>query len=166
MQKYADFIYRSIWNVSNIQRNLGEIDKERGIDTKLILESGLTIDIQEKFRRNHYIKFWEFTVEYKNDPVKDEPGEFYKLAANYYFYSYANLNENDFEYWWVIDLNKFKNLYNEYILKYDDILQNGEHGKANALCFNFDNPTLQGCYFRDSNYYPIQGELWDFASNQ
>ena len=167
MQEYANLIYRSMWNISGIQRNLGELDKERGIDIKLTLESGLTIDIQEKFRRNHYIKFWQFTIEYKNDPRKNEPGEFYKLAANYYFYSYSNIKENGFKYWWLIDLNRFKNSYNDGILMNDDILQNGEHGKANALCFDFNNQYLKDCYFRDSQHIkPIQGELWDSANSQ
>lgn len=148
MQGCADSIYKGLWVLQGIERNLGALDKERSIDVKLTLESGLTIDIQEKFRRAHYKEYWQFTVEYKNNPITNEPGEFYKLAANYYFYGYVNKKEDSFTDWWLIDLNVFKNLYADGTILHNYILQNEKRSNASALCFNFKNPELQRCFLR------------------
>lgn len=138
LQPLADNIYTLVWGENTkIYRDLGALDKERGIDVHLELESGLTLDIQEKFRRAQYRHFMEFTLEYKNNPDTDELGEFYHLGANYYFYSYVSQDENSFTDWWIVDLNKFKEGYSCHLIKEDKILENKEHSRATALVFKW-----------------------------
>lgn len=138
-QPHANEIYKRLWNITDadIKRNLGALDKERGIDVNLTLPSGLPLGIQEKFRRADCRHFWQFTVEYKNNPATDEPGEFYKLAANYYFYSYVSQDESRFTDWWLVDLNRFKQLFTTGELKPDDTVPNKRRSNASFLCFDW-----------------------------
>lgn len=139
-QPYADAIYKKLWNVTEIERELGALDKDRGIDCRIILNNGLTLDIQEKFRRPHQRKYWQFTIEYKNNPQTNEPGEFYHLAANYYFYSYTfSPNGGIFTDWWIICLNKFKDYYNRNLLKEALGGRNTKRSHTTFKCFNFDD---------------------------
>lgn len=139
LQPAADSLYSSLWELNTIHRNLGNLDKERGIDVRLELVSGLTLDIQEKYRRADYRRFWEFTVEYQNNPRTGERGEFYKLCANYYFYAYVSEDNRYFTDWWIVDLNQFKDAYSKGVLKYDSILENKARSHATALCFKWGN---------------------------
>jgi len=150
LQSIADAVYSNIWQVKQIQRNLGSLDKDRGIDVHLQLVSGLTFDIQEKFRRAEARHYWQFTVEYKNNPVTGEPGEFYKLAANYYFYAYVNKLENCFTDWFIVDLNSFKEAYNSGLLKEDELRENTLRSKASFLCFNWSE--MSPFIFRESGW--------------
>ena len=138
MQPFADAIYRRIWRLEGIKRNLGKLDKDRGIDVILMGKSGLTNALQEKFRRYKYRTYQQFTIEYKNNPLTNEPGEFYKLAANYYFYGYSKEDGMGFYQWWIVNLNKFKDAYEKGSIRPDEIMENKKHGHASFLCFNFD----------------------------
>jgi hypothetical protein len=139
-QPYIDNIYRNIWKVSNIERNLGFLDRDRGIDCRIITDTGLTLDIQEKVRRPHYRHFWQFTIEYKNNPITNDPGEFYHLAANYYFYSYAESEHGGtITDWWLIDLNKFKDYYNQNLLKELPHGKNNQRSHATFKIFNLND---------------------------
>lgn len=139
-QKFADDIYHHIWNCNTVMRNLGALDKDRAIDVRLELSTGLPLDIQEKFRRPKYRHYWQFTTEYKNNPQNNEPGEFYKLSANYYFYSYSfdDIGKSGFTDWWLLDINKFKDMYQEGILIPDETRVNKIRSHASFLCFSWD----------------------------
>lgn len=137
MQPSADEIYRHIWPFCGIERDLGPLDKDRGIDVILTSLTGLKISFQEKFRRNKYLRYQQFTIEFKNNPETDELGELFKLAANYYFYAYANPKETCFCQWKIVDLNKFKEAYENGELIPDEIGQNKKRSRANFLCFDW-----------------------------
>jgi len=149
-QKAADNIYKQIWNIESIERELGDLDRERGIDVKLNLINGLTIEIQEKFRRPEYRHYWQFTVEYQNNPDMNEPGEFHHLSANYYFYGYSN-GKSGFSDWWIIDLNKFKDDYNNHLLFEDGIKNNYERSNASFLYFSWQKREIIKTIFRCSD---------------
>ncbi len=138
MQPFMDAIYRSIWgNRIRIKRELGALDKDRGIGVINEMPSGLTISLQEKARRYKYRHFQQFTVEYSNNPLTGEKGEFYKLAANYYFYGYAFPNEHGFCEWRIIDLNRFKEAYHLGIITPTETVANTKRSRATFLCFEF-----------------------------
>lgn len=117
------------------------LDKEFGIDSLINLKSGQWITIQEKYR--HYL-FYEkfgadFTQEYLNaaGTKYENPGEWFSLGAQLYFYGWANKEENDFFKWALIDIAKYKiivekagGLENFGILK-----ANKKHGSANFYAF-------------------------------
>lgn len=138
MQPWADKIYRYLWGDSaKIQRELGDLDRQRAIDTIVIPPEGLPISLQEKARRREYFWYYQFTVEYMNNPRRGEKGEFFKLAANYYFYGYAKVDEKGFFWWRVVDLNSFKKYYHEGRLEPDEIKQNKRRSNASFLCFDW-----------------------------
>lgn len=140
MQPWADGIYKSLWGDSaEIQRELGELDRQRAIDTIVIPPEGLPISLQEKARRRKYFKYYQFTVEYMNNPRRGEKGEFFKLAANYYFYGYARIDEQGFLWWRVVDLNPFKRYYHEAKIQPDEVKQNKNRSNASFLCFDWAN---------------------------
>ncbi|KKL77828.1 hypothetical protein LCGC14_2031020, partial [marine sediment metagenome] len=131
-------VFRELWPVNKIYRKLGALDKDRGIDVRLELVSGLTFEIQEKYRRRRYRRYWQFTVEYKNNPRTDLPGEFFHLSANYCFYAYANQAEADFTDWWIIDLNKFKEAYSKGLVRETEKIDNLYRSHASYLAFNWE----------------------------
>lgn len=145
----ANKVYNLVWAEPDTKRDLGALDKDRGIDVKLTLKSGLTLDIQEKFRRAEYRDFWQFTIEYKNNPRTDEPGEFFKLAANYYFYSYVSQDESEFTDWWIVDLNRFKQAFTTGEIVPDEIVPNKERSNASFMCFDWEHiENINGMIFR------------------
>jgi hypothetical protein len=112
------------------------LDKEFGIDSLLTFGTGQWISIQEKYRKNYYLKYLDFTQEYLNavNTENESPGEWFKLGAQLYFYGWSNKNENDFEKWFIMDIAKYKLLVENAggIDKLGEIKFNDLHGKS---CF-------------------------------
>lgn len=118
MTPFIDEIYKSIFKskLDNVFRSNTEngdartlfMDKELAIDTHLTFKDGEVLTFQEKTRRCKYSKFNDFTFEYYNDPRTKEEGEWFKLAAQYYFYGYANANENGYSKYWIIDIARLR----------------------------------------------------------
>jgi len=80
------------------------------IDTVLTFNDGTVITLQEKSRRNfYYDRYGEiFTFEYYNDPRVKEEGEWFKLAAQLYFYGFVNAGENGYYKFWLLDVAKLR----------------------------------------------------------
>ena len=94
MNPYIDAIYKEIYPVETITRLTREdkphiLDKEFHIDTIIKLKNGMTITAQGKIRRDKYIKYQDFTLEYNSNNQGVE-GEYMKLCTDLYFYGYGN----------------------------------------------------------------------------
>jgi hypothetical protein len=110
------------------------LDKEFGIDSLITFPSGQWISIQEKYRRNNFIRYLDFTQEYLNaaGTPNEAKGEWFKLGAQLYFYGWANKEENDFEKWALLDIAKYKMLVEKSggLDKIGLYKKNMQHGRA------------------------------------
>lgn len=118
MRPYADKIYRQVFG-KDIEINRFERDDSHtldivfAIDVQIRLSSGQILLGQEKFLSHKYAGFKSLTVEYEQNPQTNEPGDWFKIATQFYFTGYMTEKEDGFEPWvianWttmVIDTNK------------------------------------------------------------
>ena len=152
MTKHIDDIYHGLFsNLREIKRsnrdNNGDtktmfMDKELAIDTFIHFKDGSFITLQEKTRRFSYLKYNDFTFEYYNDPNTGEKGEWFKCAAQYYFYGYANENEDGYHKYWIIDVPKMRVHLKKKIgiknLVKNHLQNNRPPAKANFFAIPFD----------------------------
>jgi hypothetical protein len=113
------------------------LDKEFGIDTLADLASGQWISIQEKYRSGDFLTRYrvdptcpDFTQEYMNavGTQHEAQGEWFKLAAQLYFYGWANPEQTGFAAWVILDkliVERAGSLGNLGVLK-----SNSAHGRA------------------------------------
>lgn len=104
----ADKVYRSVFGEDiTIQRMDNkedvELDKRLGIDIKITLPTGHVLNGQEKILSHKYAKFESMTVEYMQNPITGEVGDWFKLAAQFYFVGYLTEDKNDFILWGLMD---------------------------------------------------------------
>jgi hypothetical protein len=162
MEPLADELYRKIWGPLRRLERLSHnregachpLDREWAIDAVLQTEGGLIVTIQDKFREyEYYRRYNQFTLEYENNPATHEQGEFYHLAANYYFYGFAAQDKASFISWKVIDLNRFKELYRIGAIREDGVGRNIDKSHATFKIFNWNGLRENGLLFRDSEWW-------------
>lgn len=111
MRPVADQIYTHVFGVTNqgISRMDGQpdnrhlLDREHGIDVKLVTASGLILTGQEKFLSAGYAHFNSLTVEYQQNQHTGEKGDWFKLACQFYFAGYASVDGKCFTSWVIVD---------------------------------------------------------------
>ncbi len=140
MRPHAIEIYKSIFpgcRVDDLREDGVEVhvlDKEFGIDNLVTFESGQWISIQEKYRKNEFLKYGDFTQEYMNAEGTryESEGEWFHLGAQLYFYGWSNQDESAFERWVLIDIAKYKLLVEKHggLDKVGKLRQNNRHGRA------------------------------------
>lgn len=158
MEPMADQLYHNIWGplqklgrLPHGRKAPHPLDKDWAIDVILQTVGGLTITIQDKFRQyKYYERYNQFTLEYENNPRTHEPGEFFHLVANYYFYGFATITKQSFLSWKVIDLNRFKECYRVKTLVEDGIAYNKKKGRASFIFFNWYKLQDRDLIFRES----------------
>jgi hypothetical protein len=118
MRPYADIIYRQVFgNDIEIQRFEREDNKTLdivfAIDVQIRLKNGQILLGQEKYLSHKYANFKSLTVEYEQNPLTHEQGDWFKIAAQFYFTGYITEKEDGFNPWvianWttmVIDSNQ------------------------------------------------------------
>ena len=114
MQPYIDNIYYNCFNnIKKIERSNREtnnnnrtmfLDKELGLDTIITLSNGSILTLQEKTLQYSKKHFQQFTFEYYNDPKTKEVGEWFKLAAQFYFFGYANKEKNGYFQYLILNI--------------------------------------------------------------
>ncbi len=110
------------------------LDQHFAIDSLIRLPDGSFFTLQEKYREYENLYFGDFTQEYLNaaGTTYESPGEWFKLAAQLYFYGWANRDQTDFQEWILLDIVKYKLL----VMKSGGITvigkrqQNKRHGSA------------------------------------
>lgn len=108
MRGIADRIYRQVFGddiqIKRTEKNEdATLDREFAIDITLILPTGQILLGQEKFLSHQYANFRSLTVEYYQNPITKEPGDWFKLAPQFYFTGYCNQNDTGFEPWVIAD---------------------------------------------------------------
>jgi len=99
---------------SNIERftkddDLFVLDKEHGIDARVRLPNGCVLLGQEKTLDYKFYNFRTFTIEFWQNRYSSpqEPGEFFKIASQFYLHGYADQTGCEFIEWIIIDLFRF-----------------------------------------------------------
>jgi hypothetical protein len=111
-------IYKSLFShLSEIKRSNREtttdskilfMDKELAIDTFLYFKDGTILTLQEKSRKHNYLQYNDFTFEYYNDPATKDEGEWFKLAAQLYFYGFVNESETGYVKYYLLNVPKLR----------------------------------------------------------
>lgn len=104
----ADRIYRNVYGSDiNIRRfedeDNYELDKTFAIDVHVTNPNGLILTGQEKFLSNNYAKYKSLTVEYMQNPITEETGDWFKMAVQFYFTGYFNTTGDDYVLWVIAD---------------------------------------------------------------
>ena len=91
-------------------KHVHELDKGYGIDCHLRLSSKCILTLQEKYRRNSYYRFHDYTQEYINgfETAMQKEGEWFHMAADFCFYGWADEAGTGFVDWMLIDVSRFK----------------------------------------------------------
>ena len=85
------------------------LDSEFAIDLKLILPCGAQLSGQEKALSHQFYKFRTFTIEFYQNRYHQEPGEFFKIASQFYLSGYSNSSGDDFIEWHIVKMFDFIN---------------------------------------------------------
>lgn len=135
------------------------LDREFGIDSLIAMPSQQWISLQEKYRTHDALKYGDFTQEYMNGAgtKHESPGEWFKLGAQLYFYGWANRNETDFEYWFLMDIAKYKILVEDSggLDKIGVLRHNRKHGSANF--YAIPAKRLESCFVADYRQFKTTG---------
>ncbi len=85
------------------------LDTEFAIDLKIILPCGGQLSGQEKALSNKYYRFKTFTMEFYQNRHTREPGEFFKIASQFYLSGYSDDTGIEFIEWHIIKMFDFMN---------------------------------------------------------
>ncbi len=80
------------------------LDQEFAIDLRVTLPNGTNVTGQEKALSYHFHKFATFTVEFWQNRHTREPGEFFKIASQFYLHGYSDETGVEFIDWKIIDV--------------------------------------------------------------
>jgi hypothetical protein len=100
-------IYRSNRN-TEIDEKILFMDINMAIDTTIRMTNGSILTFQEKTRKYKFKNYNDFTFEYYNDPKTKDEGEWFKLAAQLYFYGYANEKEDGYYKYYFLNVTKLR----------------------------------------------------------
>jgi len=145
MMPFIDRIYGEIFNPQFIIRMSGAeiphpLDQYFGIDGWIELKSGCIITFQETIRRYEaYKKYNDFTIEHwSNVPLKRK-GDWFHIAAEFYFYGYVNKEETMIIDWHIVRLFSLKLWVTENWSKFRKrIEKNKKHSRADFLYFSWE----------------------------
>jgi len=83
------------------------LDQEFAIDMRVKLLNGSQLTGQEKALTNKFYKYHTFTMEFWQNRHTKEPGEFFKIASQFYLHGYSDESGVEFIEWKIIDILKF-----------------------------------------------------------
>ena len=92
------------------EKQLFILDQEFAIDLRVHLPNGTQITGQEKaLSYEFYYRHKTFTVEFYQNRNTKEPGEFFKIASQFYLHGYSDESGIDFIDWKIIDVVQMMN---------------------------------------------------------
>jgi len=83
------------------------LDQQFAIDLRIRLNNGTQLTGQEKALSHRYCSYRTFTVEFWQNRFTKEPGEFFKIASQFYLHGYSDETGLAFIEWKIIDVLKF-----------------------------------------------------------
>ena len=115
MRPACDRVFREVFgsgcSVIRYEQDDGPhiLDSEFAIDLKVITPCGAQLSGQEKALSNHFYKFKTFTIEFYQNRYTREPGEFFKIASQFYLSGYSDRTGVEFIEWHIIKMFDFIN---------------------------------------------------------
>lgn len=106
MRPAADGIYKSIFGDGiEIVRFDNEyiLDQKFAIDVQLRVDCGFILVGQEKFLTIQNRGFRSVTVEYLQNPITEEHGDWFKLGVQFYFTGYSTADSSGFDPWIILN---------------------------------------------------------------
>jgi hypothetical protein len=102
----ADRIYRDLFGFDAIieRTDAGILDVQFAIDAVIRPAHAPPVTLQEKFLSPEYAHFRSVTVEYMQNPLTGEQGDWFKLACQLYFVGYLTPDETAFAPWTLVDM--------------------------------------------------------------
>ncbi len=142
----ADKIYMLNWGIVDIKRYEKDdnflIDQHFAIDVTITMSNGMVLNVQEKFLSYVFAKYNSLTVEYMQNPVTFEKGDWFKIAAQIYLCAYFNEAMDDFYSYALINWTKLVVYTNDMIIKWNTNVNNNGRAKASFKYINFNNIPL------------------------
>ena len=80
------------------------LDQQFAIDVRVKLGNQSTITGQEKALSNKFHKYRTFTMEFWQNRYDKEPGEFFKIASQFYLHGYSDETGVQFEEYLIINV--------------------------------------------------------------
>ena len=113
MRPACDDVMCDVFNVTSdkIERfdkstDLFILDQQFAIDLRVKLPNNTQITGQEKALSYKFYKFRTFTMEFWQNRHTKEPGEFFKIASQFYLHGYSDASGVRFIEWKIIDILK------------------------------------------------------------
>ena len=151
-QPYANEIYREVFPIQQIKRTTARdkngnalsaeddfLDKKMHIDVFLQLKNGITLTGQEKILRNKFSKFDTFTIEFYQNRLTKEKGEFFNLGAQFFLHGYWNKNEDGFEKWYIIKVLDFLLYLQNFPIQELQKYTKKSSGRASFFCIKYSD---------------------------
>ena len=91
------------------------LDQEFAIDLKVTLPSGGQLSGQEKALSYHFYHYKTFTMEYWQNRYTKEPGEWFKIASQFYLSGYSDKSGIEFIEWKIIKMFPFMIWLNRFV---------------------------------------------------
>lgn len=180
MEPHIDAIYRRIvpgyvgnWRYK-ATRGAHPLDQHYGIDGYVRAGGGMMWTVQEKCRqfdprRAHMgqPQYRDYTLEFMNCPVSQKRGEHFHLAAQWYFYGWANKDETAFDAWFFMNVPLFAAMCAEFggavslsrALHGENKQNKPENSRASFL--TFPAVKLRSCFYHSENVIPFEVEVAD-----
>jgi len=148
MRPHALRLYRRWWSdcdIVDLRANpeTHVLDEQYGIDTVIKTANGTPYSLQEKYRQHDalsepYLRVHpycpDFTQEYMNaaGTTFEEPGEWFHLQADLYFYGWAGVSESQFAAWVLLNVPTYKRVVIDAggLGALGELRQNGKDGNA------------------------------------
>ena len=80
------------------------LDKEHSIDMRVRMPNGSHLLGQEKALSHKFASFRTFTMEFWQNRYTKEPGEFFKIASQFYLHGYSDESGIEFIEWKILDV--------------------------------------------------------------
>lgn len=144
-----DRVYKTLFPIKEIRRFASMalqpndtkylLDRELHIDVLLITTDEIPITIQEKVRRENYLNFNDFTLEYHSNIETKVKGEYFNLHADYYSYAWVNNQRTKILRHYVFNIPTFKRAFSNGFFdgKYEAQI-NDWHSKASFIAIPFN----------------------------
>ena len=165
MKGACNRVYQSVFGIDEdaIERfahgeKLFILDQEFAVDVRIRLPNGSNVTGQEKTLSNKFYSFKTFTMEFYQNRFSQLPGEFFKIASQFYLSGYSDESGVDFIEWKMIDLFKLM-----YLLKdrsESDMARQTRPStsKASFWYIHYDQIPDDCILFESSNVLPQQDD--------
>ena len=154
MNPHCNDIYYKVFNATKVTRTQDTpLDMEFAIDVIVKLPNGSQLTGQEKALSFAKRGYNTVTMEFYQNRITKEQGEFFKIACQFYLSGYANSSLNGFASWHILDMVRFIPWINSvYNLEQLEAMSIPSTGLASFIAINYEG-IPEDCYIAKSEDY-------------